>query len=303
VTVGVAALATFGTPGRPNFLTIVVDRMITRGRKIEYELPDQTKVYPLNDNGTTVAVVSGSTDSIVPVCRRTRDAVLRSGSVSVGEMAEIFREHFAAVRTTEVERRSFSKYGLTIPSFVAQQDSFPAAFREKLDRAINDPEADLGHVIIAGIDQQDASAHIYTVADPAELYPWDASGFVAVGSGDELAEGVFIAAQYTPARNWLDALIIAFFSKKAAESAVGVGPHTDLYYIHAEGCRHFTPHSPTVVHLEALFKEKTEAERNALAEHAQSLYTHFARQQGGPDVQLGVGEERGDESVARREDG
>ncbi len=290
MTVGVAAVACFGSTRNPNVVTVALDRMLTSRDKIEYEQLDKTKLYWLNEAHTIAAINSGVLDSLQLVCQATWREVVRDSLDSVPEIVEVFARHFKELRAKQIEAREFHKFGLTIADFVPKQEQYPTSFREKLLRTIDAPEAVLGDVIIAGI-QPSGVARLFSVHDPGEVFAWEASGFVAVGSGDELAESEFIAQLYTPSRNWLEALAITFFAKKTAESAVGVGTHTDLFYISEKGFMYFGPTSPTMLMLEKMYRAKLRARDATVRRFAGGFYSRLAVMQGKPDVTPEPGEE------------
>lgn len=269
MTVCVAAIASWKAEPSVDLPVIIyaADRMITIGGTREYELLDQTKMYPIADNIKILA--SGHLDALLPVCQTTRLEMLNQGTMLVAEAAAMFAGNFQAHRRHLVERTQFEPRGLTIDSFMARQKEFAPEVRERLENALDDPADDLGAILIFGIDK--TGAHIFTVEDPGIERGWDATGFAAVGIGAEHAETVFTSSLYTVRRDLLPAMISTFFAKKAAEEAPGVGKNTDLYYLTQFGEEYFEPLSNVVQTLDKMYAERQQEESRTIARNAQAL--------------------------------
>lgn len=286
MTVCVAAIASYLYPNSEVEHPVVIycaDRMITVGDKREYELLDQTKMFPLAPQ--IRILVSGKLDALLPICRDTHATVQELQLELVAEVAAAFADHFRVHRQHRVERLYFQPYGLTIDDFIARHKELAPEFRERLDDSINNPDDDLGEVIILGIDRQ--GPHIFTVCDPGVEASCDATGYAAIGIGAEHAEAAFAASLYTIRREWTLAMMTTFFAKKAAEVAPGVGEAADFYYLANEEV-YFEPLSNTVEKLDAMYAERQSSENEALERDAQTLAKllkeeNLAQDLGSPD--------------------
>lgn len=251
MTVCVAALASWqDTDGSPAAAIILVaDRMVTARRIREYEFADQAKIVWYRQN--LAVLLSGSLDSLFLAYR---NAELRlTKDCTVQDLAKVIAEEVQTIRRRDVERLYFQQYGLTIDTFVSRQRQWTPDFFERLHARIEDHDNDLGEVIVAGFD--DDTAHIFTIEGAGWERAWDGTGFCAIGIGAEHAEAEFAHASYTPKKDWVSAMRIAFFAKKRAEEAPGVGSITDLWHITKQGHRYYWPESRVVQGLTTMYME------------------------------------------------
>jgi hypothetical protein len=87
------------------------------------------------------------------------------------------------------------------------------------------PEDHDVEVIIAGHD--DSGAHIWSIRNDTP-YCHDVEGFAAIGIGADHADSELRFAGFTPYQDAPHALMMAYFAKRRAEFAPGVGRMTDL---------------------------------------------------------------------------
>lgn len=87
--------------------------------------------------------------------------------------------------------------------------------------------------IIAGSDGRES--HLYRVDRQGIVTQHDDIGFVSIGSGGIHASGFYMQAPYTHVLGYHRALLLAYFAKKRAEVAPGVGSETDLFLITGDG--------------------------------------------------------------------
>ena len=270
MTVCVAALAQFDddrTKGRSPIVIMAADRMVTV-REREYEFRDSTKCYWVTDQ--VGIMISGDPDALLLVCQQVYRTARDKPLTKVPDIVAEFAACYEAERRQAVENTAFRPFGLTIDDFLKRQNEFSPEFRERLVGAIDNDDADLGSAIIAGIDED--GAHLFTVSGVGAINTWSAGGYVAIGSGAEIAESAFIASQYTPYRDWMEALVLTHNAKRRAEEASGVGRTTDLYYS-LPGQRHvyFPPDSELQSHLDQTFEKRLQGERLAVTEDARTL--------------------------------
>ena len=281
VTICVAARAQYEVKGDYHpIITIAADRMITNRQKQEYELRDQTKLIWLDTiraNATTpglhaeqVAVLmAGQVDSLMEITVSAGKRIGDEEVTAVHDMVGILVDEFHRFRRDMVERLYLKKYNLTIDKFIGDQRKFDRTFFEKIESQIDDPETDIGDLLVAGMDND--GAHIYTIHDPGIDVPASGTGFAAIGIGEDEAETVFTSATYTPFFDWLEAITLTYYAKKAAERSPGVGPNTDLWYITMGGNRYMPPLSNTVLRLSGMHEKRNEERRAALIEDAGML--------------------------------
>jgi hypothetical protein len=270
LTVCIAALATYYENGRERKVIILAgDRMMTSRRTREYELGDQTKAVEHRDN--VVLLFSGSLDDLLEaywnIYERVRNANIR-------ELVKTLATELQSLRRRNVERQLLERYKLTLSEFIKRQKEWAPDFFERINSEINNPDWDLGDVIVAGFDGTDidsAIAQIWTITGAGYERSWNATGFCAIGSGDEHAETEFEQARYSPKMAWLPALRVTGFAKKRAEGAPGVGPNTDLWYITFGGKQYFWPQSKLVQEIDNLYQSKITFELNAIATDAIQL--------------------------------
>lgn len=269
MTVGVAAIAVYQppvpsgatvVPGQQPVVVLAADRMMTMDLKREYEQAMQTKCFAMSN--LVSVLVSGSSESLLEICATTRRIAGEQQATLVADIARLFADEFARYRNAETERRMLAKWGLDWAAFHSQQASFAPEFRGRLLSDLESYDCDLGAVLIAGVDE--LGAHIYRVADPGLAESCGQVGYGGIGIGAEFAEYEFMAAGYAPAFLWEDALLLAYFAKKRAEVAPGVGTVTDLWWITRSGTMYVDPSMPLADGLQSIYRSRIDQEQRAL---------------------------------------
>ncbi len=217
------------------YIVIALDRQLTAG-DIEYEPASRTKLYILLSN--QMAILQAGTDNLYTmIANETERIVAERQLVKVNEVARVYSEQLIALRRRQAEIRYLAPLGLDMNTFVTRQRRLRPEIAAQLKREITDKEtAELGiEAIVAGIDSETATPHIYKVADPGGETCEDGVGFAAVGEGCWHAESVFMLSRYDAMFPADKAIVIAYMAKKRAELASSVGRTTDLFVLHPTG--------------------------------------------------------------------
>jgi hypothetical protein len=218
------------------------DRMVTLGGKTEYVWREQTKTYWFTD--FIVSLSADDPDLALEVeTAAYRSLEKRNGTLTVKKVAYKVAQKFREHRARRNEQLILSPQGLTFQTLMQNEKALDPT-NVKLLRDRLDEGALRATMIIAGLDK-DNEGHIFVVDDPGVCVTCDSEGFAAIGLGREHAEVVFAEANYTPYREWTEALIISYLAKRRAEAAPGVGNvDTDLYWIRSEGRGYAAPADP-----------------------------------------------------------
>lgn len=218
-------------------IVLASDRMITLG-DIEYEFQDKVKMVTIVPK-RVYAMTAGAIDDALEICRLTARAVKEVEIDDIHSIASICADQFQAFRRHRSARLFLEPYGLNHQSFITQQSGMESAFRYDLQSRLEGHCID-GDILIAGVNPS-GQAHIFTVKNPGVECCWDAGGFVAIGSGADMAELTFVLSDYTSARPMVEGLWIAYLAKRRAEDARGVGKTTDLAILSKDGLKQYEP--------------------------------------------------------------
>ena len=269
MTVGVAAIGTYqppvasgetAVPARQPVVILSTDRMITVALKREYEQVEQTKCFAISDYVNVL--VAGSSESLLEICATVKQTADERQLTLVRDIARLFAEEFARVRAADSEQRVLAKWRLDWERFHSQQMSFAPEFRARLIADLDSLDCDLGEALIAGVDE--LGGHVYRVSDPGVAESCGQLGYGTIGIGAEFAAYEFMVAGYAPTFTWQDTLLLAYFAKKRAEVAPGVGTVTDLWWITRSGTMQIGPQTPIAEGLQSIYGERAEQERRAL---------------------------------------
>jgi 20S proteasome alpha/beta subunit len=267
MTVCIAAVCNYGLNSQP-VIVAASDRMITIG-ELEYE-PEQTKTVNLANQ--TVALVAGDMQlhaAIIPkVCERIRLSLADDPrNINVANIAEFYAEEFAFYRRKLAEREILFPIGLDFDRFLTRQSTMAHYQVTRLHDLLTSYYAD-STAIIAGLDP--TGGHVYKISNPGVAMCHDTPYFACAGSGEFLASTQFMVAGFE--KNWplAKALWLTFTAKAKAESAGGVGTHTDLLIVQSGG-RITSASSEAKNHLYKLFKQVTEKEAEAAQEAVKEI--------------------------------
>jgi 20S proteasome alpha/beta subunit len=221
MTVCIAAICSHG--GTP-VIVGATDRLITYGDFMEYPRHDP-KNYRLATH--TVALTAGSPQDHNSIIARTLPRIPQAGP-TVEQIATLYAEEFANLRRLEAERKYLTPRGLSAWTFLNRITNLSPDIAEDLSQKMEKEE--LGSsAIIAGIDER--GPHLFLVQDPGVVVQYDYDGWLAIGSGAEHADLLFISEKYHPNCTLDEAFLLTYLAKKRADITPGVGVDTDLFWI------------------------------------------------------------------------
>jgi hypothetical protein len=119
-------------------------------------------------------------------------------------------------------------YGLTRDTFLARQRQLRADFVAQLCAELTSYRVPESECLFVGADP--TGTHIYkTIND--QVFLEDVVGFAAIGGGARHAESYLMLQRHVRTVALVEGLVSAYFSKRRAETAPGVGVETDMFAI------------------------------------------------------------------------
>lgn len=248
---------------QPGMVLGASDRMLTAG-DIQFE-PDREKIFALTTS--IVAMTAGDASLQDELMAKLKGEIERRIEtekrwLTVQEVAELYGQYFAEVKSKKAETAILSPLGLRTSSFLAQQSGMLPSLVEKLATEMINFEIPTVSTIFAGIDLR--GAHIYVV-DDAEVTCRDSVGFAAIGAGEWHASSQMMFAGHSIIKWFPDTVLSVYAAKKRAEVAPGVGEATDMFIVHElGGFNRFLAHE--IQGLESIYKELRLKETTAFQE-------------------------------------
>jgi hypothetical protein len=200
---------------------------------LEFDHPD-AKIDIISN--TCVALTAG--DALAA------DSVLAAGAGSPAQLSNPFVSDFAEhVRQRFVEaRRRLANEHILEPRGMSFQDFYvgglinrlPTDLALVLDSQVQQLELGVT-VLLAGVDQ--TGAHIYSIADPGTSACYDRVSYHAVGSGHRHALLTLVGYNQHRTTSLNQTVFNVYCSKRAAESAPGVGTATEIRVITKDGIK------------------------------------------------------------------
>jgi len=242
-----AICATDVTLGGPKRAVIgISDRMITAGNEIEYEPLNHTKIYVFSirpgASAKILALGSGDSCKNFSVSKATQGEMEKLQTTEVEKAAELYADSLVSFRNNRTERLHLSPFDLTLKSFIDRQQDLAPDIANDLAKKIMSEITGVS-TIITGIDPN-GDPRIFSVGGIDEygqedLHPicHDQTGFLAVGSGANQFESLFMFSGYDTTWRLPDALFLMYCAKKRAEVSPGVGKYTDMFIIDVDGFR------------------------------------------------------------------
>jgi 20S proteasome alpha/beta subunit len=272
-------------PPQEPIVIAAADRMITRGQR-EYQLDNQTKMFPLTSH--VLALLSGFGDPLYEVCWRSEVTLREKGITLVHEAANVVADEFLKYRNAQNQRRVLGPWDLDFDGFLKGQQDMDVAFIQRREDEMYGRDYDLGHILVAGVDEN--GGHVYQVSDPGSAETRGLTGFGVIGSGAEFAESSFMGVGYTRYFNWVPALALVHSSKRRAEVASGVGRGTDIWWITRLGGRFYVaPLDPLMVSLDGIHENRMKKEARALLEDRKKLDKILEKMNEAPKTQADEG--------------
>jgi hypothetical protein len=263
VTICTAAIAK-GTRSDGTSYDVIVtasDRMITLGGATEYTWRDQTKCFSFSNS--IIAMTAGDPDLMLEIYRDAYVSFEGEADMTVQKVAERIAEKFRDLRKRRNERIILSPHGLSFDEFTDKQQKLAPTVLERIINQLYGDEGVLDTMtIVAGLDGD--VGHIYVVGDPGEYELRDSAGFAAIGLGSEHASAVFAESMYTEHYPWTETVLLTYLAKKRAESALGVGPDTDLYWITPNGYGYVEPKDNLLAEFSKIQRDRDNRMRRAI---------------------------------------
>ncbi len=215
------------------------DRMISTP-DYQYE-PKQPKIFPLADS--CIVFVAGANADLAGTLRGAEKLLRERPAEMVSSIAQAVGDAYVGYQQQCIEGRVLAKYGLTYQAFHSQSSTLSPTLIHEIVSDIRDTELN-AEVLVAGLDQDDGSAHLFRVRTGVPESE-DAAGFAAIGWGEPVAEAHFMMWEYTRYHSMAEALWRCYCAKRAAEVVPSVGGRaTDLFRVDREHGRHqFSEHA------------------------------------------------------------
>lgn len=208
------------------------DRLLT-SEDVQFE-PSRSKIFTLTDR--IVILVSGDMSLLDEILNAAVPEMLAKIAAQpdrrplVSEVAQIYQAHYRDIRQRKSELAILAPVGLTLETFISRQKEMQPDFinRTRVELLSFEPSQEGAQAIFAGVD--DSGSHLY-VADGANLSCRDTVGFAAIGIGFWHAASQFMFAGHTSSDPINRTILQAYWAKKRAEVAPGVGQSTDMFII------------------------------------------------------------------------
>lgn len=221
MTVGIATMANNGS------IILAADRMVTRGTT--QTEPSRSKIYWWNDPLPHAVVWSGSAaifGEVIQEYRRFAGPADAKKYPTLQSLVQLYCNCFAELIGSRAEREVLTRLGLDRNSLVSSK--VPTDRAMHLIRMVTEQtlaaEDDV-QVIFAGQDPH--GLHVWTILNQTPLNH-DVEAFATIGVGGEHADAQLRFGGYTMSATPAEALMLAHFAKRRAETAPHVGKATDI---------------------------------------------------------------------------
>ena len=270
MTIGVATMAENG------MLVLAADRMLTRGVAQAEHSP---KIYNWTDGHPVTVLWAGSAAVFGEVIQMYLDrAKLMRQPASVNDVVNLYCQCFADYVSARAEREVLSRVGLSRADLVSSR--------------VGDRRADHLLDLMFGycLDDNECVETIFAGHDGADAHIWrtynsnsvccDVEGFAAIGTGAENAIAHLSFGGYTRRSSVFAAIIAAFFAKRRAETAQGVGRSIDVCIRTPNDQKFFAvPNpSPFVTALDNAYDSYAASEQKALGDAISSATAAMQQQ-------------------------
>jgi 20S proteasome alpha/beta subunit len=235
VTVCVATLFrwNYAPPGKPEDLgaaaLVASDRMITAG-DVEYE-PNQLKVAYISKNA--VIVIAGQ----YPMHSQALKEMVKRADIKPETppetIANLYGKAIQKIRMQLAEDAILAPFGMNTDTFIAQQRDMSQGFVDRITTQMQEFQGPSIEALVIGMDFN--QAEIWGVDYQGTIRCYDDVGFNAIGIGAGHASLALMQVGYTNSWRFPDALAATYNAKKVAETAPGVGTHTDIHLIGRHG--------------------------------------------------------------------
>lgn len=204
----------------------IADKMVTltSGVVSTYEINENQKIVELGKD--TVAMFAGNILNANEILQAAKTKIKNTDSVAV--ITTKIQEAYVEKIRSEVDAQILGKFGLTVETFMQQQQTLDQGFVNNTIQVI--AGADLGvEIIVAGKDTQ--GAHLFKITNPGAVENYNPIGYVCIGSGSNHATLSLIESEYHPDARAENALYAIIKAKKKAEYDPGVGEMSTMVNI------------------------------------------------------------------------
>jgi 20S proteasome alpha/beta subunit len=206
---------------------VAADRMVTFGppMMLTTEPPELSKIQQLTDRA--VLLFAGSVPDGSAILASSRARIGGQVKPPLAAIAAAAKAAYVELKRQRVEENILAPLlGADFPQFQALlAQSSASQMLQQILGLIMQHNLQLD-VMVAGLD--DDQAHLFVASHPGQLFPMDATGFAAIGSGALHAAVRLSLGQHTAKANLADAVYNVYEAKRAAEVAPGVGKATDM---------------------------------------------------------------------------
>jgi len=206
----------------------VSDREITAG-DVEYE-PPQFKVS--FQTKRAMILIAGDYPTHSEALQQTQKIIRNTSEDDPATIAEIYASSLRQVKFKHACDICLSPLGLASNIFSANS-GVPNELLMSLANQVVNYAGQPTEAIVAAAD--DLNAHLYLVDSEGKVTCHDDVGFVAIEIGAWHAKSLLMQARYYSGNSFATALSLAYWAKKRAEVAPGVGKSTDMFFVNKIG--------------------------------------------------------------------
>jgi hypothetical protein len=215
--------------------------MITAG-DVEYE-PNQLKVAYISKNA--IIVIAGQ----YPMHSQALKELVKRADIKAETppetIANLYGKAIQKIRMRLAEDAILAPFGMNTDTFIAQQRDMSAGFVERITTQIQEFQGPAIEALVIGMEYN--QAEIWGVDYQGTARCFDDVGFHAIGIGAGHASLSLMQTGYTNNWRFPDALAATYNAKKIAETAPGVGSHTDIHLIGRLGWAELWPAASAAV--------------------------------------------------------
>ena len=270
MTICIAAQITWNYAGKDEVpqlgrgILTLSDRMITAG-DVQYEphLVKSGRITPY-----VMVLCAGQLPLHSQALLATHGQVRGDPKTSPLTVANIYAQAVQAIRLRQAENEFLAPVGLTVETFLAQQNELSPGFVDGLRTQLQGFVGPDSGAIVVGTEG--VVAHIFEINKFGDIHCYDDVGFSAIGSGAWHAKSQLMQFGYSN-QFWLPAALAATYAaKRAAEVAPGVGKTaTDILVALKDGIMPLD--EATTKKMETLYKEYEQKRTNWQSDAVEEL--------------------------------
>ncbi len=207
-------------------LVLVSDQMITANIPISYEFEtgDVKKIHEVDGNvGVLTAGNALYSFEVVRNSKKIIQSAKNDGNeLNVEQISAIISREYQNYRRNIVIKRYLEPRGLDLQSYTQIQQNLHAGVVQEIEGQLGGYNMGV-EMIVAGLDNSQGTAHIYSITHPGIMLSHDALGYTCVGSGGPHATYNLIGSSYKKSLPMSEVEKILLEAKSKAEVAPGVG--------------------------------------------------------------------------------